>query len=163
MLSYARRMKLDCTSENVYTTVTQKKVDCFNLVGFCGRCNAVFEAVKCFYHYCPCQEAQPALTEEDSQRGKKKAMDELWKQYIEKKYHAVKRWEWEWWKFYKTDVCVKQQLREIFPTKRPFFHDQILEETKPGVFSFYVQCDINFRNFLREYLAKFPPSLKIQT
>ena len=121
VLSYARRMKLDCRSEKFYTTVTQKEVDSFNVVGFCGRWNAVFEAVNCFYPQCPCQEAQPALTEEDSQRGTKKAMNELWKQYIEKKYHAVKTWECEWWKFYKTDVCVKQPLREIFPNKRPFF------------------------------------------
>ena len=40
----------------------------------------------CFYHYCPCQEAQPSLTEEDIERGnKKREMVQMRKQYIKEK------------------------------------------------------------------------------
>ena len=61
-------------------------MDCFKVDGFCAPCNTVFEATGCFYHYCPCQEARPALIEEDIERGNKnREMDQLRKQYIKKK------------------------------------------------------------------------------
>ena len=71
MLSF-QQMRPDCGSEVFYTPGTQKKIDCFNAVGFCAHCNTVFEAMGCFYLYCPCEEARSALTEEDLQRGTKK-------------------------------------------------------------------------------------------
>ena len=41
----------------------------------------LFEAMGCFYHYCPCQETRPSLTEEDIERGlKKREMDQMRKQ-----------------------------------------------------------------------------------
>ena len=72
--------------ESFYTTGTQKKIDCFKVDGFCAHCKTVFEAMGCFYHYCPCQEARPSLTEEDIARGnKKREKDQMRKQYIKKK------------------------------------------------------------------------------
>ena len=55
--SYFQRQRPDCKIESFYTTGIQKKVDCFKVNGFCAHCNTVFEAMGCFYHYCPCQEA----------------------------------------------------------------------------------------------------------
>ena len=99
----------------------QKKIDCFKVDGFCAHCDTVFEAMGCFYHYCSCQEARPALTEEDIERGnKKREMDQMRKQYIkEKAYNVVEMWECEWWNLYRTTTCVKEHLRESFPYKRP--------------------------------------------
>ena len=83
-------MRPDCRIESFYTTGTQKKIDCFNVDGFCGHCNTVLEAMGCFYHYCPCQEARAVLTEQVIQRGtKKREMDEMRKQYIEEKGDSV--------------------------------------------------------------------------
>ena len=98
VMSYFQRMRPDCRIESFYTTRTQEKVDCFNAEGFCGNCNTVFEAMGRFYHYCSCQEARLALTEEDIQRGTKmKETDEMRRQYIDDKgYTVVKMWECEW-------------------------------------------------------------------
>ena len=98
-------MRPGCKIESFYKTGTQKKIDCFSADGVCGHCNTVFEAMVCFYHYCLCQEARPALTEKDIQRGTKtRQMDETRKQYIdEKSYGVFQMWECEWWKLYKTD------------------------------------------------------------
>ena len=73
VVSYFQRQRPDCKIESFYTTGTQKKIDCFKVDGFCANCNTVFEAKGCFYRYCPCQEARPFLTEEDPERGNKKA------------------------------------------------------------------------------------------
>ena len=70
-MSYFRRQRPDCKIESFYTTGTQKKIDCFKADGFFAHCNTVFEAMGCFYHYCPCQEARPSVTE-DIERGNKK-------------------------------------------------------------------------------------------
>ena len=72
VLSYFQRQRPDCKVEKFYTTVSQKRIDCLKLDGFCSHCNTVFEAKGCVYHYCPCQEARPSLTEEDLERGLKK-------------------------------------------------------------------------------------------
>ena len=66
-----------------------KKIDCFSADGFYGPCNTVFEAMGCFFCYCPCQEAGSALTEEDAQRATEKAeMDEMRKQYQGEMLHS---------------------------------------------------------------------------
>ena len=72
-------------------------IDCFKLDGFCTFCKTVFEAMGCFYRYCPCQETRPSLTEEDIGQGlKKREMDLMRKQYIkEKGYKLVEMWECE--------------------------------------------------------------------
>ena len=69
----------------------------------------LFEAMGCFYYYCPCQEARLSLTEEDIERGnKKREMDQMRKQYIkEKRHNVVEMWESELWNLYMTKMCVK--------------------------------------------------------
>ena len=113
--SYFQRQRPDCKIESFYTTETQNKSDCFKVDGFCGHCNTVFEDMGCFYHYCPCQEARPSLTEEDIERGNKnREMVQMRKQYIkEKGYNVVEMWECEWWNLYKTTTCVKKTFERI--------------------------------------------------
>ena len=72
VMSYFQGKRPDCKIESFYTTGAQKKIDCFKVDGCCAHCNLVFEAMGCFYHYCPCQEALPSLIEEDIERGNKK-------------------------------------------------------------------------------------------
>ena len=62
-----------------------------------------------FHHYYQCQEARPAIFEEDVQRGSENwEMDEMRKQYFVEKYNiVVKNRECELWTFYKTEVSVK--------------------------------------------------------
>ena len=70
--SYFQRTRPDCKIESFYTTSRQKKIDRFIVDGFCSHCNIVFEAMGCFYHFCPCQELRPSVTEEDIKRSSRK-------------------------------------------------------------------------------------------
>ena len=162
VMSYFQRQTPDCKIESFYTTGPQKKIECFKVDGFCAHCNTVFEAMGCFYHYCPCQEARPSLTEEDIERANKKGeMDQMRKQYIkEKGYNVVEMWECEWWNLYKTTTCVKQHLRESFPYKGPLREESLLEQTRSGKLFGYVQCDIEVPEELKKKLANFSPIFK---
>ena len=101
------------------TTGRQKKIDCFSVDGTCYHCYTVFEAMGCYYHYCPCQEERPSLTDTDIKRGvEKRQQDEMRRGYIQQKgYEIVDMWECEWWKLYKTDAPVKSYLPAKFPYK----------------------------------------------
>ena len=129
VMSFSQRQRPDCNIESFYITGTQKKVDWFKIDGFCPHCKTVFEAVGCLYHYCPCREAQPSLTEEDIERGnKKRAMDQMRKQYIkEKGYNAVEKWQCEWWNLYKTTTCIREHVKESFPSKRTLREESRLD------------------------------------
>ena len=53
-------------------------------------CNTVFEAIVCFYRFCPCHEVRPFFSEEDIRRGsKKKELDALRQLYIQEKSFKV--------------------------------------------------------------------------
>ena len=69
-------------------------------------------------------------------------------------------WECECWKLYKTDVTVKEYLRESFPWQRPLHQDQLLDKIKSDALFGYLQCDIKVPQFLREQNANFPSVFK---
>ena len=121
----------------------------------------VFEAMGSFYNYSPCQEARPALTEEDVQRGTKKGKWMKCGNSISRKVTLLSKCEW--WKLYKADVSVKEQLRESFPYKRSVRQDKLLDQIKSGALFDYVQCDIKVPEHQREKFAIFPRISKIQT
>ena len=72
VLSYFQQTRPECRIESNVTTGRQKKIDCFSVDGICNHCNTVSEAMGCYFHYCPCQEARPALTDNEIMRGKKR-------------------------------------------------------------------------------------------
>ena len=162
VMSFFQRQRPDCEIESFYTTGTQKKIDCFKVDGFGAHCKFVFEDMGCFYHYCPCQEARPSLTEGDIERSnKKREMDQMRKQYIkEKRYNVVEIWECVRWDLYKTTTCVKQHLRKSFPYKRPLREESLLEQIRSGKLFGYVQCDIEVLEVLKRKFANFRPIFK---
>ena len=162
VMSYFQRTRPECEIESFFTTGKQKKIDCFNVDGICSHCNTVFEAMGCFYHFCPCQEVRPSLIEEDIQRGsKKRELDALRRHYIQEKGHKViEMWECDWWRLYKTTNTVKQHIREHFPYRRSHAAEQLLEEIKKGKLFGYVQCDIEVPESLRSKFVNFPPIFK---
>ena len=90
VMLFFQRVRPQCKVESFYMTGTQKKLDAYIVDCLCRHCNTEFEAKGFFYHYYPCQEACPYLTEEEIQRGiKKKELDELRKQFIEAKGYDV--------------------------------------------------------------------------
>ena len=86
VMSFVQGQRHDCKIESFYTTATQTKIDCLKVDDFCAHCNTVFEAMDCFYHYSPCQEARSSLTEEDIEGANKKSeLDQMRKQYVKEK------------------------------------------------------------------------------
>ena len=162
VMSYFQRTRIDCKIENFYTTGRQKKINRFNVHGFCSHCNTVFEAMGCFYHFCPCQDLRPSLSEEDIKPGSRRSeLDELRRGYIqEKSFTVIEMWECEWWRLYKTTTKVKLHIRENFPYKRSLTEQQLLEGIKKGNLFGYVQCDIEVPENLRQNFANFPPVFK---
>ena len=161
-MSAFQRTKPECEIESFFTTGRQKKIDCFSVDGFCSHCNTVFQALGCFYHFCPCQELPPSLTEEFIQRGsKKRELVALSRHYLQEKgFKVIETWECEKWRLYKTTNTVKQHIREHFPYRRSLAADQLLGEIKEGKSFGYVQCDFEKPENLRENCANFPPIFK---
>ena len=116
----------------------------------------------CFYHFCPCEELRPCLTEKDIQRGsKKRELDALRRHYIQEKgFKVIKMWECEWSRLYKATNTVEQHIREDFRYRRSLAAEQLLEEIKEGKLYGYVQCDIEVPEILRANFANFPPIFK---
>ena len=74
VMSYFQRFRPQCEVESfkfLHDRYTEK-VDAYKIDGFCGHCNTVFQAMGCFYHFCPCQEAHLSVTDEKLLRGNKK-------------------------------------------------------------------------------------------
>ena len=104
VISFIQRTRPECEIQSIFTTGRQKKIDCFSVGGFCSRCNTVFEAMGCFYHFCPCQELRPSLTEEDIQRGSRKRELDALRRHIQKKsFKVIEIWECEWCTLYKNN------------------------------------------------------------
>ena len=157
-MSYFEQSRPECKIESNVTTGRQKKIDCFSVDIICYHCNTVFEAMGCYYHYCPCQEARLSLTDTDIERGvKKRQQDEMRRDYLQQKgYQTVEMWECERWSV----ASVKSHIRENFPYKRPLSEEQLLQGIIDGRLFGYVQCDIEVPEHLRSYFSNFPPIIK---
>ena len=122
VMSSFQRSRLDCKIESNVTTGRQKKTDCFSVDGICYHYNTVFEAMGCYYHYCPCQEARPSLTDADIQRGmKKRQQDEMRRDYVQQKgYQIVEKWEYE------CGVSIKLLMHQSKVTSEKTFPTNVL-------------------------------------
>ena len=132
VMSYFQHTRPDSKNDSFYTTGRQTKIDRFSVDGFCSHCNTVFEAIGCFYQFCPCQELPPSLTEEDIQRGsKKRGLDALRRHYIQGiRFKVIEMWECKGSRLYKRTNTVKQLIREHFSYRRSLAAEQLLEELK---------------------------------
>ena len=128
VMSYFQRARPEWEIESFFTIGRQRKIGCFSVDGFCSHCNTVFEAMGCFYHFCPCQELRPSLTEKDIQRGsKKRELDALRRHHIQEKgFKVIEMWECDWWRLYKTTNTVKQHIREHSPYRCALAAEQLL-------------------------------------
>ena len=111
--SFFQQLRPDYEIESFYTTSKHKKIDSSAFDEYCSHCNTVSEAMVCFYHFSPCQEVGPSLTEEFFHRGsKKRELHELKRSHMQKKgFTVIEMWECDWWRLYKTISNVKLQNR----------------------------------------------------
>ena len=144
VISYYQTIRPDCTIESIYTTGKQKKIDWFSVDGFCGHCNTIFEALGCYYHFCPCREAQPSLSEEELKHGlQKRESDKLRKKHLEKKgYKIIEMRECEWWDQVQMSSFLKNHIRKNFPYKLPLSMEILLKRIDEDKLFGYVQCDL---------------------
>ena len=93
-MCFYQEARPECKIESFFTTGKQKKIDCFNVDGYCDHCKTIFEAMGCYYHFCSSQEARPSLREQDIELGnKKREMDDMRREYIRKKgYKEEEMW-----------------------------------------------------------------------
>ena len=78
--------------ESNVTTGRQTKIDCFSVDGIWNHCNNVFEALLCYYHYCPCQKARPFPTDFKIERVvETRQQDQMRSDYIRQKDTASLR------------------------------------------------------------------------
>ena len=115
--SFYQANRPECTIESIYTTGKQKKIDSFSVDGFCGHCQTIFEALGCYYHFCPCRETRPNLNEDEFEFGiRKRESDRLRKLYLEKKgYKVIEIRECEWWDQFQENSMLKNHIRKNFP------------------------------------------------
>ena len=104
----------------------------------------MFEATGCYFHFFPCQETRPSLSDEDIERGnERREMDDLRREDIrEKGYKIEKMWECEWWQNFKTNEKIKNHIRSKFPYKKSLSTDSLLEKISDGSLYGYIQCDL---------------------
>ena len=162
VLFYFQETLPECRIESNVTTGSQKKIDWFSVDGICNHCITVFEAMGCYFHYFPCQEARPSLTDNEIMRRiKKRVQDQMRKEYIQQKgYKNIEMWECNWWELYRSDATVKNHPRAKFPDQRPLSEERLMQEIKSRRLFGYVQCDLEVPEHLKAYLANFPPTFK---
>ena len=162
LFSYFQQTIPECKTESNVTTGRQKKIDCFSFDGIFNHCNTAFEALVCYFHYCPCQEARPSLTENKHMRGiKKMEQDQMRKERIQQKgYKINKKWECSWWGLHRIDAAVKNHLRANFLYQPPLSEKRLMQEIRSGRLFAYVQCDRKVPEHLTAYFANFHPYFK---
>ena len=86
VMAFFQNSRPECNIQNFYAIGTQQKIDSFSVDMFCSHCNTIFEALRCFYHFCECQEGKPCLKDEDILKGKsKRETGELRRSYLREK------------------------------------------------------------------------------
>ena len=129
VLSYFQQSRPECKIESNVTTGRQKKIDCFSVDGICYHCNTVFEAMGCYFQYCPCQEARPSLTGNDIMRGIKRDNNTKCVKKISnrKDTKLLKCGSASGGNY---DATVKNHLRAIFPYQRPLSEKPLMQRLR---------------------------------
>ena len=88
--SYFKTSRTDCRLESYVTFGWQLKIGCFSVDRFCIHCYTVFEAMRCFYHYCLCQEAHLYTTDAEIERRVEDLLqNEMRRVYISQKGYPM--------------------------------------------------------------------------
>ena len=140
----------------------KKRIDCFNVDGFCAHCKTIFEAMGCYFYICACQEARISMSEEETQRRlKKREYHELRRDYLRNKgYKFVEILECNWWESLKGDESVKIHVRNNFPFKLPLTRKPLLAKIREDKLFGYLQCNLEVPDVLEYKFLNFPSIFK---
>ena len=118
--------------------------------------------MRCYCHYCFCQEARPSLSDADIEKGVKKTEHEE----IRRHYTRQKRCKLLSCGIVSSGVSlttgasVKSHRPKSFRYKRSLSEEQLLREIIDGKLFGWVQCDIVVPKQLRRCFSSFPPMFK---
>ena len=131
-MSYFQSQRSECKIESYYTSGKQKKIDCFIVDGFCAHYNTVFEAMGCYFSFCPCQEAKATLSEGETHRcNRKRELDEMRRDHLKSGgYKIVEIWECKWWESVKEEENVRNHVRKNFLFKLPLKQESLLAKNE---------------------------------
>ena len=162
VMSYLQSQRPVCPIENYYTNGKQENIECFSMDGFCALCDTVFEAMGCYFHFCPCQESRASLSEEEMRRGiRKREHDQLRRDYLRNKgYNIVDVCECNWWERVKEEENVRNHMRKNFTFKLPRKQESLLAKVRDGKILGYVQCGLEIPDGLKYKFSNFPPFLR---
>ena len=95
----------------------RRKIDCFNVDGYCDHPKTVFAAMRWYYHFYSFEEARPSVTDQDIERGnKKREMDDMRRESIKEIGYKVE----EMWKSV-TGEKVSKSMTKSKITSEPIF------------------------------------------
>ena len=117
VMDYFQQVHPNCKIQTQFTHKKQKKLGPYLFDGFCNHCNTVFEAMGCFFHFCPCQEEKPLLFEDIESGLKRRERDNDRREYLKGLGLNVEEiWECQWKKC-RTDNTngVKDFLKSNYP------------------------------------------------
>ena len=141
----------------MYTTGERHRIENFSVVGFCGHCDTVFEAMGCFYHGCDCQQKEEGTSEIRKGWKKRKNYDAERKKYIiGNGFEVIEIWECCWWKQVREDKDIGDRLRTDYPYRKPLSEQKIKQRMKNIRLFGYVQSDLSVPEYLQNEF-KFPP------
>ena len=122
------------------------KTDCMVVHWFYSLCNTVFETMSCFYYFSPGQEVPLSIF----QRGvKERELDQL-KQNYTNDLSVIEMWDCKWWRLYKTDSCVEQDINVKFRHGQSFPVYQHLEDKNLKLGHFFYKIDHYIEYFLQK-------------
>ena len=160
-MSYYQETRPECRIESFHTSGNQKKIDCFNVDGYCDHCKTVFEAMGCHCHFFPCQETHPSLSDENIERGnKRREMDDFRREYIrDKRYKIEKMLNVSGGKTSERAKKIRIVSDPNFPTKDLSLLILFWEKRDGSLYG-YIQCDLVVPDQLKAKFSDFPPIFK---
>ena len=90
VMSYYQETRPEFRIESFHTSGNQKKIDSFNVDGFCDHFKTVFEAMGCYYHFFLARRLVPHLLRKILREEKMRGMDDLRCEHIRNKDYKIK-------------------------------------------------------------------------
>ena len=146
----------------IQSQFSHKKIGTYLVDGFCSHCNTVFEAMGCYFHFCPCQEEKRLLFEVIENGLKTRERDSDRREYLQGLgYEVVEIWECQWKKWMRENTDgVKEFVKKKYPFQPTLSKNVLLEKIKRGDLFGVVDRSLEVPQHLYPYFEDFPPIFK---
>ena len=162
VIDYLQSTRPECLIQSQFSHKKQKRIGTYLVDGFCSHCNTVFEAMGCYFHFCPCQEEKPLLFEDIENGLKTRERDSDRREYLlGLGYTVVEIWECQWKKWRRENINgVKEFVNKKYPFQQSLSKNALIEKIKRGDLFGVVDCSLEVPEELYPYFENFPPIFK---